>query len=227
MSTLLSALQTCILFENKTKDEIEYLLSRTIYRIDSFKRNEVIFSHDQSADIMGIILNGAVDIQKFFPSGKVVTIARTNSPSLIGESVIFSDAKHYPNALTAYKQCEILFIHRNEVIKLFSLDNQIMSNFLKSVSNSRLLLEQKIGILSLNSIQERIVCYLIHEYQNLDNSNIIRLPFSKKVWAEYINVSRTSLSRELKKMEQNGIITFKKGNIKIENLKRLKEILYK
>lgn len=34
----------------------------------------------------------------------------------------------------------------------------------------------------------------------------IILPFTKTAWAEYLNVSRTSLSRELKSMELDGII---------------------
>jgi CRP-like cAMP-binding protein len=122
-----------------------------------------------------------------------------------------------------------IIIHKDELLKLFTIDQAIMLNFLKSVSDSMLVLKHKIGILSLNSIQEKTASFLIHEYHhegNNKNSNPITLPFSKKAWAEYMNVSRTSLSRELKNMEIAGVISIAKGKIKIVDFARLEKILF-
>jgi CRP-like cAMP-binding protein len=229
MTDLLSLLPKCSLFKDKSPTEIDYLLSRIVYKVDSFKKEDVIFSPNQPADTMGIILSGAVDVQKIFPSGKIVIVTRKTAPDLFAEPSLFSKSKHYPETICACKPCKILFIHKNELLKLFTIDQTIILNFLKSVSESMLVLKHKIGILSLNSIQEKIAGFLIHEYRHEgpnENSRLITLPFSKKAWAEYMNVSRTSLSRELKNMEIAGVISVIKGKIKIVNFAKLEKILF-
>lgn len=228
MNRLLSLVQNCSLFKNMSFDEIERLLSDINYRIESFKENEVIFSPVQTADKIGIILSGTVDVQKLFPSGKVVIIERRKSPDLIAESSIFSRLEYYPDTFTAGKPCKILFMLKTELLELFKSNQDFMLNFLESVSNSTLILKHKIGILSLDSIQEKIAGFLIHDKKQSckDNgSNIVTLPFSKKAWAEYMDVSRTSLSRELRDMEKRGIITFQKRIIKILDQEKLEKIL--
>ncbi|MCT4566415.1 MAG: Crp/Fnr family transcriptional regulator [Maledivibacter sp.] len=225
MYDLSNSLKKCSLFKNKSIDEIQYLLSNIIYSIKSFSKNEIILSSNQIANTMGIILSGFADVQKFFPSGKVVIIARKEKNDLIAEPSIFSNTKYYPATISACEACRIIFIHKNELLKLFLMDEELMQNFLESVSNSMIILKNKIGILSLNSIQEKISYFLIDEYRR-NNCNIVKLPFSKKVWAEYMNVSRPSLSRELRKLEMEGIISFDKNIIEIHDLERLEKILF-
>ena len=43
--------------------------------------------------------------------------------------------------------------------------------------------------------------------------------------ADYLNVARPSLSRELGKMQQEGIISLKRRQIQIKDQKRLEEYL--
>ncbi len=228
MDNLLALLQKCSLFQNKNPEKIEQLLSNTNYKIESFKENEVIFSPLQTADKMGVILSGTVDVQKLFPSGKVVIIERKKYPDLIGESSVFSRVEYYPDTVSAGRPCKILFLLKTELLALFALDRDFMLNFLESASNSTLILKHKIGILSLDSIQEKIAGFLIHDkkHANIANySNVVTLPFSKKAWAEYMNVSRTSLSRELRALENEGIISFEKRTIEIKDWNRLEKIL--
>jgi CRP-like cAMP-binding protein len=55
--------------------------------------------------------------------------------------------------------------------------------------------------------------------------NVIHLPFSKKTWAEYLNVSRPSLYRELKKLDDDQAIEINKNNISILNKQKLENLL--
>lgn len=228
MNHKISALQKCTLFKNKSFDEIESLLSKISYKVESFAENDIIFSPVQNADKIGILLSGSVDVQKIFPNGKMVIIERKQASEVIGESSIFSKYSFYPDNVCACKSTKILFITKAALTRLFELDNQFMLNFLELTSNSTLMLKHKIGILSLDSIQEKIAGYLIHylQYENeVNNTNIVTLPFSKKAWAEYMDVSRTSLSRELRKLEVEGMLSFQKRTIEIIDLNRLSKIV--
>ncbi len=228
MHRLLSTLQKCSLFNHKSSEEIERLLSNINYKIETFSKNEIVFSPLQTADRMGILLSGTVDVQKLFPAGKVVIIERKKSPDLIAESSIFSTLGFYPDTISVCKPCKIMFLQKTELLDLFKSDQPFMLNFLELVSDSTLILKHKIGILSLDSIQEKIAGFLVHYRDHSHQTNYsgtITLPFSKKAWAEYMNVSRTSLSRELRKLETEGIITFEKRVIKVKSWVRLEKIL--
>lgn len=224
MNSTLLTLQKCSLFKNKSLSEIEYLLSNISYTIKDFLKNEIVFSYKKTADTLGILLSGCINVQKLFPSGKVVTITTRDIGDLIADASIFSKAQYYPSTIYTCVSSKILFISKTELLKLFSLDEDIIINFLESVSNRALTLNQKIEILSLNSIKERIAFFLLKEYTH-NKSYKITLPFSKKIWAEYMNVSRSSLSRELKELCIKDILSFKERTITIINLDALKEIL--
>ena len=56
--------------------------------------------------------------------------------------------------------------------------------------------------------------YLDYECKK-QNSNIIRLSMTKKALAERIGVQRTSLSRELSKMREDGLIKYDSDSIEI------------
>lgn len=227
MKHKLSALQKCTLFQNKSIDEIEALLSEINYKVESFAENDIIFSPVQNAEKIGILLSGSVDVQKIFPNGKMVIIERKKASEVMGEC-IFSKYSLYPDNACACKPTKTLFISKNDLLKLFTLDNQFMLNFLALTSNSMLMLKHKIGILSLDSIQEKIAGYLVHylQYENEpNNTNTVLLPFSKKAWAEYMDVSRTSLSRELRKLEVEGILSFQNRTIEVMDINRLSKIV--
>lgn len=223
MNKKLSILKRSVLFKDKDPDEIETLLISISFRIESFAENDVIFSPVQNADKMGIILSGAVDVQKLFPTGKVVIIERKKNADMIAEA-IFSRLDYYSDTIVACKPCEILLITKNDLLKLFEFDSNILLNYLEHVSNSTLVLKNKIGILSLDSIRSKIAGYLIYDYK-MNSSHVISLPFSKKEWAEYMDVSRTSLSRELRGLELEGILSFDKRTIKIKDMDGLEKIL--
>lgn len=62
------------------------------------------------------------------------------------------------------------------------------------------------------TIRECILNYLSYE-SKLQNSNQIQLSISKKELADRIGVQRTSLSRELSKMRDEGIIDYDRNSI--------------
>jgi CRP-like cAMP-binding protein len=224
METLASTLRKSNLFKNKSVDEIDALLAKLHYKVQLFAENEIVFSADQLANTLGIILSGMVEVQKIFPSGRIVTVTSRGSFDLLADAAMFAETHYYPATISACKSSKIFLLPKTELLKLFSLDQAVMLNFLCSVSNRIFVLNRKIELLSLNSIQTKIAHFLISESE-IHSSNIIQLPFSKKSWAEHINVSRTSLSRELRQLEKEGLITFNKRSIKIQDIEKLKRIL--
>ena len=60
----------------------------------------------------------------------------------------------------------------------------------------------------------------MEEYKK-QGSNVIKVPLSRKEMAEHMGIQRPSLSRELIKMREEGIIEFDKKTITIKDMGRL------
>lgn len=222
MEKMLSGLGDCALFQHLPEDEMMKLLSEIKYRVRIYEKNEVIFSPHQKADTLGILLEGAVDVQKLFSCGKTVTVNRRFAPDLIADASIFADIQHYPSNIIASEKSRLFLINRQNLLTLFTRNEPIMAKFLQSVSNRVLMLNKSIEILSINSVSSKIAWYLIDQY-NEQNRSCIQMIFSKKTLAEHLNVSRTTLSRELKKMEKEGIISFNRKLIQILDIEKLEK----
>lgn len=147
----------------------------------------MIFSPLKESTKIGIILSGSIDIQKIFPDGKMIILDRKNQGESIAEPSIFAKYKYYPSTACTNMKSSIMLIDKENLEKLFSLNHRFLINYLEKVSNLTLDLKHKIGILSLYSIKEKIAGYLIHDYK-INKSLYVKLPFSKKDWAEYMDV---------------------------------------
>jgi len=220
---MLVLLNRCSLFNHLSVSNVENLLQGIAFNIKSYKRNEVIFSPLRPVDALGVILRGAVDAQKLLASGKVVTVSKRFPYDLIADVSLFAATDYYPSTVSACENSHIWLINKTELLKLFARDHTLMLKFIESVSNRALALSNAIELFSLRSVSAKLAHFLAIE-QRRHNDSTITLQFSKKSLAEQLNVSRPTLSRELKKMQQSGIILCHKRTITILEHSKLLEL---
>lgn len=91
--------------------------------------------------------------------------------------------------------------------KLFSDNHEFLRSYLEYVSDHTVILGDRIKHYVNRTIRESIISYLNYECKK-QNSTTIKLSMTKKALAERIGVQRTSLSRELAKMREDGLIEF-------------------
>jgi len=94
----------------------------------------------------------------------------------------------------------------------------ILENLIYILSSNNKLLNEKIQILSQPSLREKLVLFLSNQ-QNLQNSNAVQLNMTREKIAQYINADRSAVSRELGKMQQDGLIEIKNKSITIKSFK--------
>lgn len=223
MNNIIEPLCHCELFHNIDKKNAENTLSNIEYQIKNYRKNELICRENQFSVNIGIIITGCVEMQKTLESGDVICMFHKNKGDIFGGEVAFSNQSVYLCNVLAREKSKILFLHKQSIFELLCNNSLIAANLLNSFSNRILYYEKRIELFSYSSIQKKIAFFLLDEMK-IANNNIVSLPFSKKSWAEYLNVSRPSLHRELKKLSYNNIIKINSKEIIIldkENLTRL------
>lgn len=221
---MLQVLKKCLLFKNSNQSEIITLFENLSASKKSFEKNEIIALEDSDCSSIGIVLKGNVEIQKLYASGKAMTIERLKEGQIFGEVIIFSNQHTYPATIVASNKCKILFIKKDDILRLCSISTTFLQNFMTLLSNKILTLNRKLKIVSYKTLKQKIAHLLLEKYHE-QKSPKIKLDYTKKEIAQSLGVERPSLSREFLSLKDKGIIELNKNSINILDLERLENIL--
>ena len=225
MKEYMDQLSKCVLFKDIKDEEILNILDKSNYEVAKYYKDELIAIEGEVCHSICIILKGKVEIQKVFPSGQVMTINIFKEGNIFGESLVFSDKHTYPATITAMEYTEIMFIKREDIIKISMLNSNVLTNFVSVLSHRILMLNNRITNLSQDTIRKKISNYLLDEYK-IQNTTLLSIPFTRKRMAELLNIPRPSLSRELINMKEEGIIDYDRNTIKILKMESLEKALF-
>lgn len=188
-------------------EEIESYLSEGSCNITEYGKNNIVHFVGEFCSKLEIILSGKVVIERIDESGNLMTIADFYGGDVLGGNLMFSKNPYYPMTVTAKDATLILEINKTRLFQLFSDNHDFLKSYLEYVSDHTVILGDRIKHYVNRTIRESIISYLDYECKK-QNSNIIKLNMTKKALAERIGVQRTSLSRELAKMREDGLIEY-------------------
>jgi len=194
--------------------EIESSLTKGSCKIAEYGKNNIVHFVGEVCSKLEIILAGKVVIERIDESGNRMTIAEFFSEDVLGGNLMFSKNPYYPMTVTEKQPTFILEISKDRLFQLFLNNHEFLKNYLEYVSDHTVILGDRINHYVNRTIRESILSYLDYERKK-QNSHIIKLNITKKALAERIGVQRTSLSRELAKMREEGLIKFDNKSIEL------------
>ena len=207
MKKYLESMRQIDLIKSIKPEEIESYLSEGSCKITQYGKNNIVHFVGEVCSKLEIILSGKVVIERIDESGNLMTIAEFLGGDVLGGNLMFSKNPYYPMTVTSKDATLILEINKNRLFSLFSDNHEFLKSYLEYVSDHTVILGDRIKHYVNRTIRESILSYLDYECKK-QNSDIIKLNLTKKALAERIGVQRTSLSRELAKMREDGLIEF-------------------
>ncbi len=203
------------LIQSIDAQEMELYLADGSCRTITYGKNNVVHFVGEICSKLEIILSGEVVIERIEESGNLMTIAEFFSGDVLGGNLMFSKNPHFPMTVTTKRPTLILEIDKERLFNLFLDNHEFLRRYLEYVSDHTAILGDRIKHYVNRTIRESIISYLNYERKR-QNSNTIKLNITKKALAERIGVQRTSLSRELAKMREEGLIEFDAVSIKLQ-----------
>lgn len=205
--------QTQLIKALKTAD-IEMYLKEGSFKTTEYGKNNIVHFTGEVCSKLEIILSGQVVIERIDEAGSLMTIAEFFSGDILGGNLMFSKNPYYPMTVTAKKPTVILAINKTRLFQLFSDNHDFLRVYLAYVSDNTVILGDKIKYYVNRTIRESIISFLEFELKKQEG-NVIKLTITKKSLAEKIGVQRTSLSRELAKMRDEGLLKFDANSIEL------------
>jgi len=195
------------LLSSLSAEEIKRYISDRSFATHVYGKNNIVHFSGEVCSKLEIILSGSIVVDRIDESGNLMTVAEFLSDDILGGNLLFSKNPHYPMTITAKSPTVVLEINRERLFQLFSDNHDFLKSFLEFISDHAMILGDRIKHYVNRTIRESILSYLEYECKK-QNSNHIKLSITKKALAERIGVQRTSLSRELAKMRDEGLIEF-------------------
>ncbi len=145
---------------------------------------------------------------------------------MFGEMFLFADAENYWYDAIAQGSVRLLEIPWDFFYCFCSNACEhhrlITRNMLEIQSEKNFSMTRKLHLLSGTTLKERIALWLLDQ---AEQNGIVHLAMNREELADYLGTTRPSLSRELMKMQQEGLITVEKNVIKLSDSRAL-EALY-
>lgn len=211
-------------FKGIDDKKIEMIISELSHISKEYSKGQVIVNEEEVCKNLGLVVDGIVEIQRIYSSGKHIVLKRMGAGEVFGEAIIFSDKNKYPATIIASSDCIISYLKKEDIIKLCLNEEIILKNFITLLSNKIFILNRKIKTISFKTIRQKVVNFILEQSKSQNNKTVI-LKISKEQIASLLGIPRPSLSRELMKLRDDGLIEFDRNKISIINIERLEEEL--
>lgn len=214
----ISSLQKILIFQDMNEKEIEDALTTLSAFEKKYKKNSTIFHAGKITDSMGLVVAGSVIIESNDIWGNRTILSHIGKGDFFAETYALLDQKPMLVDVKANEECHILFIRLNMLKQLHSLKSswavKILKNLLRISLYKNLTLSSRSFHTSPKTIRGRVLAYL-NSIALEQGKKEFDIPFNRQQLADYLNIERTSLSKELGKMQRDDIISVKGNHFKI------------
>ena len=186
------------------------------YPHKTFLKNQIIFSEGEKCTQIGIIISGEIKISTITHFEKEETFTIVKSNDIFGNSLIFSSSPYYLGDIIACQKTIICFISKQDLILELSNDPILLEYYINLISDKTIRVKQQNKLLAHKNIRDRLTHYFAIKAKQ-QNSIIITLPMITTL-ANELSLPRPSVSRELTKMEKEGLIARKQKLCKLKFL---------
>ena len=215
----LYSIRKCYLFDVIKDEQLTEAIKLLNGRIRKVEKDDFIVQLGGVLRNAGLLLKGKIESSFQNENYDQITMHTFGGGYLFGEAIVINSAKNSPVQVRAVEDSIVLFIDLSAIYQseiASTLRMILAENLIKSLARKNLILNQKVRILSQKSLRDRILIYL--GTLPKDKNSFVKIPFTQTALAEYLGVNRSALSRELGRMQNEGLLIVDK-----EKMKRIKK----
>ena len=202
-------IQKSILFRDMNEREIHDALGQMSATVKNFQKNEPILLAGSYTNHMYLILSGSVTIESNDLWGNRSILSHLGAGAYFAET--YALLEHEPLQVDARA-------NEDSRIMLFSVnglrDPKVLANILLISLQKNLHLSERSFHTSPKTIRGRVMAYL-NSVSLRSGQKEFDIPFDRQQLADYLNVERTALSKELGKMQREGLIAVRMNHFRL------------
>ncbi len=206
------------LFTGMTEDEISSALLSLQAREKRYGKGQALLHAGDFTDRLGLVTEGSVTIESNDAWGNRTILSHVGKGQLFAESYALLENEPLLVDVVANEDCRILFLRVGSLQRLSSMPSswafRFTANLLTVSSLKNLHLAGRSFHTAPKTVRGRVMAYL-NTVSLQTQSREFEIPFDRQQLADYLNLDRTALSKELGRMQEEGLIKTKKKHFVI------------
>jgi len=221
-STAAQILAKVQIFSGLTESELSFLAQRVSRR--NYSAGQSVFGEGEPCSGLYVVESGHVRIFKSSANGREQVLSIDGPGSSIAELPVF-DGGSYPASVTVIDEAKLVFVSKQDFQALCMAHPQVALKVLRVVGAR---LRRLVGIieeLSFTTVRHRLASFLLRLAQKEGKRSAagveFALPTSNQELASHIGTVRELVSRNLSRLQAEGILKIDGRTVVIPNLKTL------
>ena len=205
------------LFQGCSPSETEKLLHGLKTFTKKYKKGAPVYLAGTPVTAIGIVLYGTVQIENNDLWGNKSILSHVEAGQAFAETYALCGEPLMVDVAAA-EPCEILWL---DLVPMLQQQNTAASWYPKFLHNLLLLsmqknlaLSQRIRCTTPKSARGRLLTYLSAQAVRAGSTHF-SIPFDRQQLADYLNLDRSALSKELGKMRDDGLIRCRKNEFEL------------
>lgn len=217
---LIPQLKRCYLCRELDPQELAELAA--ICQVKRLSRGETLFFQGDPAHGLYLLLEGLIRIYKASPDGKEFTLHQIRPGEMFAEAAIFR-GDGYPANSAALKDSTVALLPKEPFLALLMRSPQVTVKMMGGLSSFLREFNRTIENLSLKDVPARLASFLLAEYEKTGRTTI-HLATTKAELANQLGTVGETLSRNLRKCREHGLIAVEGTSIELLDLDGLYEL---
>ena len=213
----IAKLQKNMIFKGMADPEILSALSELRAFEKQYKKGSIFLHAGDTTKKMGLVLEGSVTIERNDMWGNRTILSHVGAGQYFAETYALLPDEVMLVDVRANEDCRIFFIYIGYLFESrtsATWKEKILKNLLLISSHKNLTLSGRSFHTSPKSCRGRLLAYL-NTVSQQKHSLEFDIPFDRQQLADYLNLERTNMSKELSRMRDEGIIECRKSHFRL------------
>lgn len=207
-------LGACPLFAGIETSELSALLDCLEAKTVRAEKNGVILLEGDSAQYIGVVLTGGVQVVREDYYGNRSILARLAPGELFAESFACAGVPAMPVSVITTADSAVLLLDCRRITapcsRVCAFHSRLIFNLLQVVARKNLAFHQRLEITSRRTTREKLMAYLLAQAKQA-GADHFTIPYDRQELADYLGVDRSGLSAELSKLRREGVLRCRKN----------------
>ena len=184
-----------------------------------FSKQETIFLDGSRVQEIGVVVKGSVHIENLDLWGTKSILSSVGAGQAFAETYAFCGDALMVDAVAA-EDCEVLFLHTDALSDSrvpAEVRSVLLRNLLAVSMRKNLSLSQRIFCTTPKTVRGRLLTYFSAQSAKAGGPEF-DVPFNRQQMADYLNLDRSALSKELCRMRDEGLLEFEKNHFILKQL---------
>lgn len=206
---VLRLLEKCFVFQALDEDSRAALAKHALRR--TFRAGEPIFHLGDPGDSLIAIATGTVRVFLPTPQGKQIILANLSAGEVLGE-ISLLDGRERSAAVSAVTNCELLSIHRRDVLPFLRKRPDACLTLLSLLCSRVRKSDERMSDIAFFDLPARLAKTLVKQTGAPGSRSYkAKLSLSQTELANMVGATRENVNRRLRAWQRRGILDLKEG----------------